>query len=67
MAGEGFSAWIGRTEEAVELVAPAPLRRLAALLDHETPPWPEGETGIRSGEGSCRRLRCRGGCGRGDG
>jgi 3-methylfumaryl-CoA hydratase len=32
--------WIGRTEEAADEATASPIERLAALLDHETPPWP---------------------------
>jgi 3-methylfumaryl-CoA hydratase len=35
--------WIGGTEVLEDLAAAAPLAGLAALLDHETPPWAEGE------------------------
>jgi 3-methylfumaryl-CoA hydratase len=35
--------WLGRTEEAADIAAAAPLHRLARLLDHETPPWRAGE------------------------
>lgn len=34
--------WIGRGEEKRDTAEPGPIRRLAALLDHETPPWPPG-------------------------
>ena len=34
--------WVGRREEAVDLVTAAQVSALAALLDHETPPWPLG-------------------------
>src|SRR5947199_3866430 len=32
--------WSGRTEEAADEATASPIERLAALLDHETPPWP---------------------------
>jgi 3-methylfumaryl-CoA hydratase len=38
-----FETWIGREEHAVDVAAAAPLARLAALLDHATPPWPADE------------------------
>ena len=34
-----LKTWVGRTSEASDIAAPGPLKRLAALLDHETPPW----------------------------
>jgi 3-methylfumaryl-CoA hydratase len=34
--------WIGGTEIIQDIAAAAPLAGLAALLDHETPPWAEG-------------------------
>lgn len=34
-----LKTWIGRTAEATDVAAPGPLKRLAGLLDHETPPW----------------------------
>ncbi|HEX3675066.1 MAG TPA: MaoC family dehydratase N-terminal domain-containing protein [Rhizomicrobium sp.] len=38
-----LQSWIGRTETTEDIASPVPLAGLAALLDHETPPWPEGE------------------------
>jgi 3-methylfumaryl-CoA hydratase len=38
-----LKSWIGRTESASDVAAPIPLAGLAALLDHETPPWIVGE------------------------
>jgi 3-methylfumaryl-CoA hydratase len=38
-----LQAWIGREEVAHDLAAESPVRRLAALLDHDRPPWPTGE------------------------
>lgn len=35
--------WIGREELCEDVAAAGPLDRLAALLDHETPPWRTGE------------------------
>jgi 3-methylfumaryl-CoA hydratase len=35
--------WIGRTEEADDVTVAAPLAGLAALLDHDDPPWRAGE------------------------
>ena len=37
-----YRAWIGRSEERHDIVAAGPIRRLAALLDHETAPWAPG-------------------------
>jgi 3-methylfumaryl-CoA hydratase len=34
-----LKTWIGRTEEISDVAAPAPLAGLAALLDHDEPPW----------------------------
>ena len=39
MGEPDFSAWIGRREEKRDVADAGPIRRLAALLDHETPPW----------------------------
>ncbi len=38
-----LKSWIGRTETTEDIASPVPLAGLAALLDHETPPWPDGE------------------------
>jgi 3-methylfumaryl-CoA hydratase len=35
--------WIGREERARDIAAPGPLAGLAALLDHDAPPWTDGE------------------------
>lgn len=35
--------WIGREETLEDVAAAAPLAGLAALLDHDTPPWPKNE------------------------
>ena len=35
--------WIGREELTEDVASPAPLAGLAATLDHDAPPWPEGE------------------------
>jgi 3-methylfumaryl-CoA hydratase len=37
-----LKGWIGRSELRHDIVTPAVIDRLAALLDHETPPWPAG-------------------------
>src|SRR5437016_2355798 len=37
-----LKSWIGRTETAEDVAAPVPLAGLAALLDHERPPWRAG-------------------------
>ncbi|HEX7760489.1 MAG TPA: MaoC family dehydratase N-terminal domain-containing protein [Caulobacteraceae bacterium] len=42
MDAPDLKTWIGRTESAVDVATQAPLDGLAALLDHETPPWPAG-------------------------
>jgi 3-methylfumaryl-CoA hydratase len=34
-----LKSWVGRAAEANDVAAPGPLLRLAALLDHENPPW----------------------------
>jgi len=34
-----LKSWIGRTEETADVASASPIARLAALLDHETPPW----------------------------
>jgi 3-methylfumaryl-CoA hydratase len=39
MSEPDLSAWIGRTEDKRDHADAGPIRRLAALLDHETPPW----------------------------
>jgi 3-methylfumaryl-CoA hydratase len=36
-----FEEWVGRSETNGDWATVAPLHGLAALLDHETPPWPE--------------------------
>ncbi len=38
-----LKAWIGRSEERRDVAAPAPVAALAATLDHESPPWRDGE------------------------
>jgi 3-methylfumaryl-CoA hydratase len=35
--------WIGRSETVEDVASPVPLAGLAALLDHDVPPWREGE------------------------
>lgn len=42
MSDVDYRAWIGKSEEREDAAAPGPIRRLAALLDHETPPWAPG-------------------------
>ncbi|MBF0354799.1 MAG: MaoC family dehydratase N-terminal domain-containing protein [Alphaproteobacteria bacterium] len=37
-----LKSWVGRREEAVDLVTAGPVAALAALLDYETAPWPSG-------------------------
>ncbi len=39
MTNGDLQAWVGRSEEKDDIAAPGPLRRLAALLDHDDPPW----------------------------
>src|ERR1041385_4056761 len=34
-----LKSWEGRTAEASDVATPGPRHRLAALLDHEEPPW----------------------------
>jgi 3-methylfumaryl-CoA hydratase len=38
----GLQSWVGKREEAIDLVTASPSAALAALLDHESPPWPSG-------------------------
>jgi 3-methylfumaryl-CoA hydratase len=38
-----LKTWVGRSEDAFDVAHAAPLAGLAALLDHETPPWIPGE------------------------
>ena len=42
MANADLRAWIGRSEEKQDVASAGPVRRLAALLDHEVPPWTPG-------------------------
>ncbi|HYD89748.1 MAG TPA: MaoC family dehydratase N-terminal domain-containing protein [Vitreimonas sp.] len=42
MSAPDYSAWIGRVESKRDVIAPAPLRGLAALLDHDPERWMEG-------------------------
>ena len=44
VAQEPLEAWVGRQEAAHDVATPSALRRLAALLDHEDPPWREHGT-----------------------
>ena len=41
MADHNHASWIGRTHEAADVAAEAPVRRLAALLDHDGAHWPD--------------------------
>ncbi|HEY2068222.1 MAG TPA: MaoC family dehydratase N-terminal domain-containing protein [Rhizomicrobium sp.] len=43
MMTDDLKSWIGRRETVEDVASPVPLSGLAALLDHETPPWSEGE------------------------
>lgn len=43
MAFDHLHNWVGRSESASDIAVPAALDRLAGLLDHDTPPWREGE------------------------
>jgi len=38
-----YQSWVGRSETSLDVAAPGPVARLAALLDHENPPWRQGE------------------------
>src|ERR1700689_5829171 len=38
-----LKSWIGRSETAEDIASPVPLAVLAALLDHDAPPWRAGE------------------------
>jgi 3-methylfumaryl-CoA hydratase len=40
--GADLSHWVGRSETRREIIAAAPLRGLAALLDYESAPWADG-------------------------
>lgn len=40
---DDFQAWLGKKESRTDLVAAEPVRRLAALLDHDSPPWRHNE------------------------
>ena len=42
-AAKTIRAWIGRTEEARDLVTAGPLDRLAATLDRDDPPFATGD------------------------
>jgi 3-methylfumaryl-CoA hydratase len=42
MDDAAYQSWVGRWETAADIAAPGPLARLAALLDHDQPPWPAG-------------------------
>jgi 3-methylfumaryl-CoA hydratase len=43
MQDASYQAWIGRAETVEDVAGGAPLRGLAALLDHEGPPWAAGQ------------------------
>ncbi len=43
VAPPDLQAWVGRSETAEDRADPGAYRRLAGLLDHQTPPWPAGE------------------------
>jgi 3-methylfumaryl-CoA hydratase len=43
MADAHFSDWLGREQLCSDLVTAGPLARLAATLDHDGLPWPDGE------------------------
>lgn len=43
MSFETLKDWIGREEEQADIAAEAPLAGLRATLDHQDPPWREGE------------------------
>lgn len=39
---DDYSAWVGRSETREDVATAAPLTGLAALLDHDVPPWTAG-------------------------
>lgn len=39
---DDYSAWVGRSETREDVATAAPLAGLAALLDHDVPPWTAG-------------------------
>ncbi|MDP3173583.1 MAG: hypothetical protein Q8M88_04030 [Phenylobacterium sp.] len=39
-----FDIWVGRQEEALDVATLSAADRLAAVLDHQAPPWRAGET-----------------------
>lgn len=43
MANNDYSDWIGRSEEAGDHVTAGPLDRLSATLDHDDPPFADGD------------------------
>jgi 3-methylfumaryl-CoA hydratase len=43
MSFDNLEDWVGRFETREDVAAAAPLEGLAAMLDHETPPWRPGE------------------------
>lgn len=38
-----LKSWIGKSESATDIASPVPLAGLAALLDHDAPPWGAAE------------------------
>jgi len=38
-----LKSWIGKSESAADIASPVQIAGLAALLDHQTPPWIENE------------------------
>lgn len=43
MTSRSFGAWLGRQEVCSDQITAAPLRQLAAMLDHSAPPWRDNE------------------------
>ena len=43
MTSHTFDSWLGRREVSTDQITAAPLRRLAAVLDHCDPPWRKDE------------------------
>jgi 3-methylfumaryl-CoA hydratase len=43
MSFDALKDWLGRTEAVADTATAAPLKGLAATLDHADPPWPDGE------------------------
>ncbi|HEY5338532.1 MAG TPA: MaoC family dehydratase N-terminal domain-containing protein [Rhizomicrobium sp.] len=40
---DDLQRWIGRSETVEDIASPVPLAGMAALLDHDAPPWREGD------------------------